>query len=196
MSDLSPLAACSGTLEELWMAGNPQIRSLDALKACTRLCKLDLRGCHPALNSQVEGLQLLACSQLADPQSVELQGLVHELQPNMPTIMQDDAAFDLMERTDNEDSFEAMHAIAAAGAIPALVLLLGSDSSEVQMFKCSLGNLACDHLGPLYSVDVQLERVCTGMYQTVTPSMHVFRKRIMMDPAGTQHALRCCSTAF
>ncbi|KAG1676475.1 hypothetical protein FOA52_002295 [Chlamydomonas sp. UWO 241] len=57
VSDLSPLAACSETLEELWMAGNIQVCSLAPLAACTKLQKLGLRGCLPALNAQVEGLQ-------------------------------------------------------------------------------------------------------------------------------------------
>ncbi|KAG1662822.1 hypothetical protein FOA52_009036 [Chlamydomonas sp. UWO 241] len=36
LSDLSPLTACSNTLEELWLAGNEQVESLVSLKACPR----------------------------------------------------------------------------------------------------------------------------------------------------------------
>jgi hypothetical protein len=89
--DLSPLGGCSETLEELWMAGNGRVRSLAPLKVCTKLRKLDLRGCRSALLNQVEGLQV-ACSQLAAPSSVELEGLVHELQPSIPPGMQARAA--------------------------------------------------------------------------------------------------------
>ncbi|KAG1657786.1 hypothetical protein FOA52_012864 [Chlamydomonas sp. UWO 241] len=66
VSDLSPLAACSETLEELWMARSV-VMSLAPLKACTRLRKLDLRGCHSdELYDQVEDLRL-TCTQLAAP---------------------------------------------------------------------------------------------------------------------------------
>jgi hypothetical protein len=100
VSDLSPLAACSETLEELWMADNDQIDSLDPLKACTRLRKLDIRNCGSYLKGQVDGLRL-ACPQLVHPSSVEIEieGLVHELQPNLPPGMQTRAARAWLSRT-------------------------------------------------------------------------------------------------
>ncbi|KAG1671990.1 hypothetical protein FOA52_013363 [Chlamydomonas sp. UWO 241] len=85
--DLSPLAACSETLEELWLADNEQVESLMPLHACTRLRKLDLRDFN-MVEDQVTDLQA-ACTQLADPSSVVIQGLVHELQPNMPRDVQE-----------------------------------------------------------------------------------------------------------
>jgi hypothetical protein len=116
---------------ELWMAGDVQVRSLASLKACTTLRKLDLRGFLPALNSQVEDLQL-SCSHLAAPQSVELEGLVHELQRSIPPHMQEDAVLALGSMIQQEAQAtiaEVQDAIASAGAIPALVLLLGSGST-------------------------------------------------------------------
>ncbi|KAG1673096.1 hypothetical protein FOA52_013166 [Chlamydomonas sp. UWO 241] len=94
VSDLSPLGACSETLEELWMADNIQVRSLAPLAACTKLRKLDLSGCLPTLDAQVQDLQL-ACTQLAAPASVEFEGLVHELQDIISPDMQQGAARDL-----------------------------------------------------------------------------------------------------
>ncbi|KAG1680181.1 hypothetical protein FOA52_000294 [Chlamydomonas sp. UWO 241] len=82
VADLTPLTACSETLGELWLAGSGAVTSLAPLKACLSLRKLDLRGCNPELHNQVDDLQL-TCTQLADPASVELEGLVHELQPSM-----------------------------------------------------------------------------------------------------------------
>jgi hypothetical protein len=122
---LSPLAARGETLEELWMAS--VVVSLSPLKACTRLRKLDLHGCGPVLHDQVEDLRLI-CTHLADPASVELEGLVHELQPNMPPEAQEEAANDIIGMT-YEGDLDAQTAIADAGAIPALVLLLGRESS-------------------------------------------------------------------
>jgi hypothetical protein len=46
------------------MADNEQIYSLAPLKACTRLLKLDLRGCNCELRDQVADLRL-ACTQMA-----------------------------------------------------------------------------------------------------------------------------------
>ncbi|KAG1670664.1 hypothetical protein FOA52_010939 [Chlamydomonas sp. UWO 241] len=148
VSDLSPLAACSETLEELWMADSG-VRSLAPLQACTKLCKLDLRDCHYELYDQAEDLQL-ACTQLAAPSLVELAALVHTLQPNMPPDMQKDAAEALAYMIDDKDveaALEARDAITAAGAIPALVQLLGPDcSSDVQAAAARvLHNLAGDH---------------------------------------------------
>jgi hypothetical protein len=92
VSDLLSLGVCSETLEELWMAGDDQVRSLDPLKACPRLRKLDLRGCLPALKAQVQDLQLSCPHLLAAPPSVEIEGLVHDLQPSIPPDMQEGAA--------------------------------------------------------------------------------------------------------
>jgi hypothetical protein len=87
VEDLSPLAACSETLKELWMAGNHEVASLVPLTACTRLIKLDVRDCPVALVELVADLQT-ACTQLADPRSVVIEGLVHELHPNLPPGVQ------------------------------------------------------------------------------------------------------------
>ncbi|KAG1653916.1 hypothetical protein FOA52_004554 [Chlamydomonas sp. UWO 241] len=94
VSDLSPLGACSETLEELWMPRNVEVRSLAPLKACLKLRKLDFRACLPALNAQVPDLQL-SCTQLAAPPSVEVKSLVHDLQTSIPSGMQTSAADDL-----------------------------------------------------------------------------------------------------
>jgi hypothetical protein len=129
VSDLSPLAACSETLEELWMAGCTSVKSLAPLKACTRLCKLDLRRCFE-LRDQVQDLRQ-SCTQLADPASVKIEGLVHELQPGIPPGMQGGAAYALYNMI-QVGGHEAKDAIAAAaGTIPALVQLLASDSPAV-----------------------------------------------------------------
>jgi hypothetical protein len=112
VSDLSALAACSETLEELWMAGCTSVMSVAPLKACTRLRKLDLSGCDSELRNQVQDLRL-ACSQMADPASVELEGLVHELQPSIPPGMQADAA-NALKNMSQEGGLEAKAAIAAA----------------------------------------------------------------------------------
>ncbi|KAG1659808.1 hypothetical protein FOA52_002144 [Chlamydomonas sp. UWO 241] len=55
VSGLSPLAACSDTLEELWMADDYNVVSLIQLKTCTRPRKLALHGCDEfELHKQVE----------------------------------------------------------------------------------------------------------------------------------------------
>jgi hypothetical protein len=119
VSDLSPLAGCSEMLEELWMAGNGQVQSLVPLKACTRLAKLDLCDCNAQLLSQLGDLKL-ACTQLADPSSVVLEGLVHDLQPGIPSDHQE-SAIDYLENYDHEF---AGNRVAAAGGILPLVKLL------------------------------------------------------------------------
>ncbi|KAG1672441.1 hypothetical protein FOA52_013227 [Chlamydomonas sp. UWO 241] len=131
-SDLSPLAACSEMLEELWMAGCKYVNSLAPLKACIKLCKLDIRGCDFAPEDvedlqpdEVEELQQ-TCTQLADPSSVELKGLVHELRPNIPRWHQTAAITVLRDMIDEEPD-EAQAAIATADLI--LVLPLGGDSA-------------------------------------------------------------------
>ncbi|KAG1676765.1 hypothetical protein FOA52_005054 [Chlamydomonas sp. UWO 241] len=145
--DLVPLAACSQTLEELWFGGNVRVRSLAPLAACTKLRKLGLRICHDDLYRQVENLQR-TCPQLADPASVEIQGLVHDLHPSLLPVMQVRAARDLALRVrDEEGRPEAQDAIATAGAIPALAQLLGRKSPEdVQEAAArALANLSCSH---------------------------------------------------
>jgi hypothetical protein len=92
VADLSPLAGCSETLEELWMANALSVVSLAPLAACTRLRKLDLRECRSLLLNQVEGLQV-ACTHLADPQSVKFEGLPGCHHPSLMTLS-DDAGFD------------------------------------------------------------------------------------------------------
>ncbi|KAG1670670.1 hypothetical protein FOA52_010945 [Chlamydomonas sp. UWO 241] len=149
VSDFSPLAACSETLEELWMASTDVV-SLSLLKTCTKLRKLDLRDCGPdELYDQAEDLQL-TCTQLAAPSSVEVEGLVHELQPNMPPAVQEHAAYALAVIIDDEDveaSLEAQDANVVPGAIPALVQMLGPDwSADVQAAAAfALGTLADGH---------------------------------------------------
>ncbi|KAG1663338.1 hypothetical protein FOA52_004100 [Chlamydomonas sp. UWO 241] len=130
VSDLAPLGACE-SLEELWMADDVRVRSLEPLKACRGLRQLDLRACLPALSAQVQDLQL-SCTELADPSSVALKGLVHGLQPSIPPDMQLDAAFNLamMIMTGRcPDGQDVTQDVVAAGAIPALVNLLGHDST-------------------------------------------------------------------
>jgi vacuolar protein 8 len=96
------------------------------------------------LYDQVQDLRL-ACTQLADPASVELEGLVHDLQPGIPPGMQDNAATALYNMS-HAGGHEAKDAIAAAGAIPALVHLLASDSSAVREYAAwALGDLAHGH---------------------------------------------------
>ncbi|KAG1673876.1 hypothetical protein FOA52_012901 [Chlamydomonas sp. UWO 241] len=132
VSDLSPLAACSETLEELWMAADNSVVSLAPLKACTRIRKLDLRGCASETHEQVEELQL-ACTQLADPASVQLESLLHDLKANMPAEMLQSALWKVGEKI-LQGGRAAQTAIAAAGAGPVLVELLGPGSSSgVQM---------------------------------------------------------------
>jgi hypothetical protein len=145
VSDLSPLGARSETLEELWMAGNDQIDSLAALKACTKLRKLDLRFCDFD-SDHVEDVQL-ACPLLADPESVEIEGLVHDLQPNIPAGIQEATAREVVDKI-HEGGLAAQTAIAAACAVPALVqLLLDPDSSSGIKTEAAgaLGSLAKEH---------------------------------------------------
>ncbi|KAG1662169.1 hypothetical protein FOA52_006388 [Chlamydomonas sp. UWO 241] len=140
VSDLSPLAACSETLEELWTAGNEQVVSLAPLKACTKLRKLDLRGCSFD-SDEVEDLRL-ACTQLADPVSVQLEGLVHDLQLNMSADSQEAALGSLTDMIDDEDGgCEAQTAIAACGIIPALVQLLLEPESSADVQEAAAGTL-------------------------------------------------------
>ncbi|KAG1666698.1 hypothetical protein FOA52_013610 [Chlamydomonas sp. UWO 241] len=142
--DLAPLAACS-QLEELWMAGSFLVTSLEPLTACPRLRRLDLRGCRPSLHDQVEDLQL-ACTQLADPSSVELEGLVHDLQPSMMHFTQERAARRLRDLANS--SAQNQSAIAAAGAIPPLVRILccrryAGDTMVVTVLCAAAGALGC-----------------------------------------------------
>jgi hypothetical protein len=124
VSNLSPLAACSETLEELWIAGNAQIPGLAALKALTRLRKLDLRGCDIEYD-EVEDLQQ-TCTHLADPPSVEVEGLVRELRPDIPRSHQKAAIGVLLAMIADEPEPQTFIATAA---ISPLALLLGGDSS-------------------------------------------------------------------
>jgi hypothetical protein len=119
VADLSPLGACS-QLEELWMARNLYVTSLAPLKACPRLRKLDLRDCRPTLKDQVEDLRL-ACKYLADPKTVEIEGLVHELQPGMPPGVQQEAADALGFLVISNE--ETRTAVTVSGAVPLLVQL-------------------------------------------------------------------------
>ncbi|KAG1664030.1 hypothetical protein FOA52_010449 [Chlamydomonas sp. UWO 241] len=143
VTDLSLLAACSKTLEELWMAGKPGVRSLVPLRACTKLRKLDVRGCYEMLLNEVADLQL-TCTQLATPSSVQCEGLVHDLQPSIAPDMQGHAALRLV-RLCRVGGIEAQDAMVAAGAIPTLVRLLEPESSEGMQAAAAdvLGNLAC-----------------------------------------------------
>jgi hypothetical protein len=108
VGDLSPLGACS-ELEELWIAWHSQVTSLAPLKACPRLCKLDLRGCRSTLQDQVADLQRVACTQLADPKTVEIEGVVLDLQPGMPLWVQQAAARELgsLDITNKAQAFPA-----------------------------------------------------------------------------------------
>ncbi|KAG1680185.1 hypothetical protein FOA52_000298 [Chlamydomonas sp. UWO 241] len=125
VADLKPLTACSETLGELWLAGSGAVTNLAPLKACLSLRKLDLRGCNPELHSQVDDLQL-TCTQLANPASVELEGLVHELQPNMKPDIRTAA---LEELADIAEEGRPLQEFVSAGAIPAVVRLLGPEST-------------------------------------------------------------------
>jgi hypothetical protein len=145
VGDLSPLAACS-QLEELWMAGAVRVSSLAPLKACSKLRKLDLRGCFQLRDvAQVEDLQL-SCTLLANPSSVALEGLVHELQPSMSPFAQSAAASVLAKESRKNAANKV--AVADAGAIPPLVKLLGLQSSSgVQTAVArALSCLAVDHV--------------------------------------------------
>ncbi|KAG1675855.1 hypothetical protein FOA52_001512 [Chlamydomonas sp. UWO 241] len=135
VSDLSPLGACSETLEELWMSRNLALRSLAPLQACL-----------PALNAQVPDLQL-SCTQLAAPSSVEVEGLVHDLQTSLLIGMQAYAAQVLAHMLFKEGRLEAHDAFVAAGGIPALVKLLAADvPARVQLEATfALRNLAANY---------------------------------------------------
>ncbi|KAG1674385.1 hypothetical protein FOA52_012911 [Chlamydomonas sp. UWO 241] len=145
VSDLSPLTGCEA-LEELWLAGNEQVASLEPLGACTKLRKIDVRGCYFELYNQVADLQL-TCTQLTDPVLVELEGLVHELQPGIPLDKQEVAVDELQNHNDMGDDKDTQSAIAAAGAIPALVQMLVRDPmSSVQTSAADLlASLAFAH---------------------------------------------------
>ncbi|KAG1664764.1 hypothetical protein FOA52_013616 [Chlamydomonas sp. UWO 241] len=138
VSALSPLAACS-QLEEVWMAGNLRITSLAPLKACPKLRKLDLRGCYFTLREQAVDLQL-SCTELAHLSSVELEGRVHELWPNVPPGVQVVAAHTLERMAVNK-----AEAITSAGAIPPLVELLGKHSGVQMAATRALKSLAAGH---------------------------------------------------
>ncbi|KAG1662173.1 hypothetical protein FOA52_006393 [Chlamydomonas sp. UWO 241] len=143
VSNISPLAACSETLEELWMAFNWKINSLAPLKACSRLRKLDLRECSFA-RAEVGDLRL-TCTQLADPASVQLEGWVHDLRPNMPAVVQA-SALTIVADAVRQGGLEGQTYIAAAGAIPALVQqLLGSSEVAQEAAARALHNLAKGH---------------------------------------------------
>ncbi|KAG1652763.1 hypothetical protein FOA52_005957 [Chlamydomonas sp. UWO 241] len=178
--DLLPLAACSETFEQQWMAGIDSIVNLAPLKACIRLRKLDLRGCKfdPA---QLEDLRL-ACTQPADPASVQLEGLVHDLQPNLLPIVQAKAARTLADAS-VDGGLEAQTAIVAAGAIPALVQLVGSASPEdVQAAAAwALGNLALNHAQNQAAIAGAILTLVKLLGPDSTALMHV----------RVAHALRC-----
>ncbi|KAG1679522.1 hypothetical protein FOA52_011123 [Chlamydomonas sp. UWO 241] len=142
VTDLSPLGAYSETLEELWMGDSDSIISLAPLAACPRLRKLDLRNCRSELISQAEGL---ACTQLTDPSTVKIEGLVHELQSNMPLGIKGAAANALGNMAYR--GAEIQTAIVAAGAIPPLLRLLGHNSSDVLLaaVASTLSILALEH---------------------------------------------------
>ncbi|KAG1679520.1 hypothetical protein FOA52_011121 [Chlamydomonas sp. UWO 241] len=154
-TDLSPLTtaslagltsltgACSEKLEELWVARSFNVVNLAPLAACTKLRKLDLRECSSSVTNQVEGLQLM-CTKLADPATVKLEGMVHELLPNMPPDAQMASAAQLWSLA---SSGAQQAAIAAAGGILALVRLLGPDSTTgVQRAAAwALSSLADNH---------------------------------------------------
>jgi hypothetical protein len=134
--DLSPLASCS-QLEELFMAGNTGVTSLEPLKACTVLRKLDLRHCRNVLPGDLEDLRL-SCIHLEDPETVEVEGLVFELRPGMPYEVQTDSVIgletllsDLGLRAQPVQFARAIE-IAGAGAIPHLVQLLAGHGQILQ----------------------------------------------------------------
>jgi hypothetical protein len=120
------------------MACNRQITTLVPLQACTRLAKLDLSGCN--LDDHVKDLQV-ACPQLADPDSIVFEGLVHELLPSIPPHKQGEAIGWLLGNHSLEDP--GMQAtLAAAGAIPPLVHMLESANLQVPAASV-LDSLAC-----------------------------------------------------
>ncbi|KAG1656437.1 hypothetical protein FOA52_006979 [Chlamydomonas sp. UWO 241] len=121
VSDLSPLAACSETLEELWMAMTAigQVVILAPLEACNKLHKLDLRGCN------------FDYDELVGPESSE--GVREAAAGALGSLA--------YKHHHNKD------VIAAAGAIPALVQLLGSASARVRTEAAhALGILADNHV--------------------------------------------------
>jgi hypothetical protein len=126
--------------------GHCPARTLAPLKACKRLAKLDIRGGWFVLHEEFEDLHLV-CNQLADPQSVELEGRVHDMHPSIPPDMQWRAARHLATMS-QEGGFEVQTAIADAGAIPKLVQLLGPEfSADVQRESAdALGSLALGHI--------------------------------------------------
>jgi HEAT repeat protein len=82
------------------------------------------------LDDQISDLQL-TCLHLADQDSVFIEGLVHELHPNIPPHKQEAAAQEL-EDCINFRGPEAQVDVAAAGAIPPLVRLRHESSALVQ----------------------------------------------------------------
>ncbi|KAG1666567.1 hypothetical protein FOA52_000534 [Chlamydomonas sp. UWO 241] len=204
VTDIAPLGACSETLEELWMAHDGLVRSLAPLKACTRLRKLDLKDCSDELHGQVAGLQHVTCTQLADPSAVELEGLVHDLQPSIQPFMQQNTVLGILHMLSGEGIESRQDAIAAAGAIPCLVQLLGPGSSA-DVHETSADALAAlaenDHihsaisaagaipalvklLGPESSADVQiaaagaLYNLANHHASTIPPSLPLVPSRL------------------
>ncbi|KAG1653894.1 hypothetical protein FOA52_013777 [Chlamydomonas sp. UWO 241] len=177
--DLSPLAACSETLEELWTDGSDSVVSLAPLKACNSLRKLDLRGRRSALHNQVEDLRLV-CPQLADPASVEVEGLVHDLQRNMSPNTQCRAAYALS----GLGSVIYNKAAIAADAIPALVQLRRGSSSSIWFYAvvvlCQLAHnhaenqAACVAAGAVPAVRLLLGRnTPTHVWATAEEALHI-----------------------
>ncbi|KAG1678302.1 hypothetical protein FOA52_013923 [Chlamydomonas sp. UWO 241] len=127
ISDLTPLASCTH-LEEVWLAGCYGVRGLAPLMSCPRLRKLDVDACRTEVrNTQFEDLKA-ACTQLQDPSSMLLEGLVHDLDAGIPNNAQCEAAEALAVFAD--DGAQNQATIAAAGAIPRLVKLLGPGSTD------------------------------------------------------------------
>lgn len=86
MLSLEPLATCTA-LEEVWMA-HTIVETLDPLRTCVRLRSLDLDGSGSGILGGILGDEDLAdqvanlraaCPQLADPATVQLDGLVQDL---------------------------------------------------------------------------------------------------------------------
>jgi hypothetical protein len=91
VSDLTPLASCTH-LEEAWLAGCRKVKSIAPLAACSRLRKLDLRGCLEEVREPQFVDLKAACTQLEEPSAVELEGLVHDLDPGIPDSARREAA--------------------------------------------------------------------------------------------------------
>lgn len=127
------------------MAGSNAVTILAPLAVCTKLLKLDLRGCRSELRGRVADLQL-KCVQLADPASVAIEGLMHDLQPSIAFDIQARAALGL-EVMCRMGGSETQDAIVAAGAIPALMRLLRADSSAgaQEAAALALQNLGANH---------------------------------------------------